>query len=168
MRTILRGKMYKMTHEKAGFNDEVVPLVGTDCYGNRYYEDFGHHGKNQRRWIEYADTGKLLPTMMKKIEPAWHGWLHYQYDDPPREENFVKPYYMNHRTVTFSTDRPGSSFLNEGHLLNENRAENMEAGRARMYTAWEPPQGHEPRNGKKILVDKPNPLKDEVEEKWQD
>ncbi len=46
MRTILRGKMYKMTHEKAGFNDEVVPLVGTDCYGNRYYEDFGHHGKN--------------------------------------------------------------------------------------------------------------------------
>ena len=24
-----------------------------------------------------------------------------------------------------------------------------------MYTAWEPPKGGEPRDGKKILVDKP-------------
>ena len=46
MRTVLRGKPYKITHEKAGFSDEVVPMVGMDCFGNRYYEDFTHLGKN--------------------------------------------------------------------------------------------------------------------------
>ena len=77
MRAVLRGKPYKLTHEKAGFQDEAVPLVGTDEFGNRYYEDFGACNKNQRRWVEYADTGKLFPTMTKKIAPAWHGWMNY-------------------------------------------------------------------------------------------
>ena len=27
-RALQRGKPYKLTHEKAGFNDEVVPCVG--------------------------------------------------------------------------------------------------------------------------------------------
>lgn len=65
-----------MTHEKAGYGDEVVRLVGKDEYGNRYYEDFNHSNKNTRRWIEYSDTGKWFPTA-KKVGPAWHGWLHY-------------------------------------------------------------------------------------------
>jgi hypothetical protein len=30
MRAVLRGKIYKPTHEKAGFTDEVAPIVGTD------------------------------------------------------------------------------------------------------------------------------------------
>ena len=86
MRTVLRGKPFKSTHEKAGYADEVARLVGTDCFGNRYYEDFMHSNKNTRRWVEYADYNKwfLIP---KKTEPGWHGWLHYQYDDPPRVKN---------------------------------------------------------------------------------
>merc|ERR1712195_190262 len=62
MRTILRAKPYKLTHEKAGYSDEVAPLVGTDEFGNRYYEDFTAQNKNQRRWVEYADVGKRYPT----------------------------------------------------------------------------------------------------------
>ena len=88
MRTLLRGKPYKSTHEKAGYAEDVVRLVGTDCFGNRYYEDFMHSNKNTRRWVEYADYNKwfLIP---KKTEPGWHGWLHYQYDDPPRVRTFI-------------------------------------------------------------------------------
>ncbi len=82
MRTLLRGKPYKNTHEKAGYMDETVRLVGRDDFGNRYYEDFNNSNKNTRRWVEYADYNHwfLVP---KKIAPLWHGWLHYQYDDPP-------------------------------------------------------------------------------------
>ena len=36
MRTVLRGKPYKPTHEKGGYDEEVVRLVGTDEFGNRY------------------------------------------------------------------------------------------------------------------------------------
>ena len=46
MRTLQRGSIHKMTHEKAGFGDEVAKLVGTDCNGNRYYEDFNNLGLN--------------------------------------------------------------------------------------------------------------------------
>ena len=83
MRALLRGKPYKYTHEKGGYEDELARCVGTDEFGNRYYEDFNNHNKNTRRWVEYADYGKwfLAP---KKVAPAWHGWLHYQYDDPPK------------------------------------------------------------------------------------
>ena len=61
MRAILRGKPYRPTHEKAGFGDELATCVGTDEYGNRYYEDLNHKNKNQRRFVEFADNGKWFP-----------------------------------------------------------------------------------------------------------
>ena len=85
MRTLLRGKPYRPTHEKAGFGDELATHVGTDEYGNRYYEDFNGKNKNQRRFVEFADYGKMfLGGMRTSICPAWHGWMHYTYDDPPK------------------------------------------------------------------------------------
>ena len=85
MRALLRGKPYRPTHEKAGFGDELATLVGTDEFGNRYYEDFGGKNKNQRRFVEFADHGHWFPgSMAKKITPGWQGWMHYMYDDPPK------------------------------------------------------------------------------------
>ena len=53
MRAVLRGKIYKPTHEKGGFSDEIAPLIGTDVFGNRYYEDFTHlEAKAQTKAIE--------------------------------------------------------------------------------------------------------------------
>ena len=127
MRALLRGKIVKMTHEKGGFTDEVVPLVGTDEFGNRYYEDFTAHGKNQRRWVEYADTGKTFPTIVKKMAPGWHGWMHYMYDDPPRQDNYVNPAYRSHRTSVFKVDHPELSYKNGGHLMNDDREEILSA-----------------------------------------
>ena len=81
--------------------------------------------------------------------------MHYMYDDPPRQENFINPYFRSHRTPVFKTDHPSLSYVNQGHLLNANRTENMQAGKERMYKAWEPPRGGEPTDGKKILAEKP-------------
>ena len=111
MRAVIRGRPYRPTHEKAGFGDELAPLVGTDEYGNRYYEDFNHKNKNQRRFVEYADSGHWFPTP-KKISPAWHGWMHYMYDEPPRKDNFVEPFFRSHRTPVFKTDHPSLAFIN--------------------------------------------------------
>ena len=84
MRTLQRAKPLRPTHEKAGFGDELATLVGTDEYGNRYYEDWNGKNKNQRRFVEFADSSKWFPTQGKKIAPAWQGWMHYMYDDPPK------------------------------------------------------------------------------------
>ena len=77
------------------------------------------------------------------------------YDDPPKEDNFVNPFYRNHRTPVFKTDHPSLAYQNPGHLMNPHRKENIEQARARMYTAWEPPTGEEARDGKKILKARP-------------
>ena len=116
MRTLLRAKPYRLTHEKAGFGEELAPLVGTDEYGNRYYEDFNHKNKNQRRFVEFADTGKMFPKA-SKIAPGWHGWMHYMYDDPPKKDNYVDPHWRPRKTAQFMSDDPTRSYKNPGHLL---------------------------------------------------
>ena len=42
MRAILRGKPMKYSMEKGGYGEDLVPCVGEDEFGNRYYEDFNH------------------------------------------------------------------------------------------------------------------------------
>ena len=49
-----------------------------------YFETKNGKNKNQRRFVEFADTSKWFPAQGKKIAPAWQGWMHYQYDDPPK------------------------------------------------------------------------------------
>ena len=45
MRAVLRGRPQRnQPHEIAGW-DELVPCVGVDEYGNRYYEDLTHHSR---------------------------------------------------------------------------------------------------------------------------
>ncbi len=73
------------------------------------------------------------------------------YDDPPKKDNFVEPYFRPHKTVVFKTDHP-SAYKNPGHLLAPDRKMWEDIARARKYTAWEPPVGGEERKGKKIMA----------------
>lgn len=48
--------------------------VGTDIYGNRYYETiFKNYWGNNKRYCIY--NGTIEPS---KIPPEWYGWMHYQ------------------------------------------------------------------------------------------
>lgn len=57
--------------------------VGTDAYGNRYFEardNSESYDGRKRRYVlynGYADASK--------IPPDWHGWMHYLYDETPSE-----------------------------------------------------------------------------------
>ena len=48
--------------------------VGTDEYGNRYYQT--KDGK--RRWVLYNGTVEA-----SRVSPDWHGWLHHTFKEPP-------------------------------------------------------------------------------------
>lgn len=54
--------------------------VGSDAFGNRYYEQRGQSGKQARRWVIYR--GVVEPS---KVPAAWHGWLHHTHDAPAQE-----------------------------------------------------------------------------------
>lgn len=59
--------------------------VGTDEFGNKYYEDRtdrkSYDKGRKRRWVIYKGYADA-----SKIPPDWHGWIHYIYDTPPSEQ----------------------------------------------------------------------------------
>lgn len=69
-------------------------IVGTDEFGNRYYEarDNRSYDGRRRRWViynGYADGSK--------VPPDWHGWLHYTFDEPPTDRPLPrKPWEKDH------------------------------------------------------------------------
>jgi NADH:ubiquinone oxidoreductase subunit len=56
--------------------------VGTDEFGNRYYQsrDTSSYDGRRRRWVTYNGYADA-----SKVPPEWHGWLHYTYDETPIE-----------------------------------------------------------------------------------
>ena len=83
--------------------------VGTDKFGNRYYET--KDGK--RRWVLYNGTVEA-----SRVPPDWHGWLHHTVDVPPTEADYQpreweKPHLPN-MTGTSRAYRPSGSTLMSG------------------------------------------------------
>ncbi|KXZ51934.1 hypothetical protein GPECTOR_11g6 [Gonium pectorale] len=64
-------------------------LVGTDHYGNKYYEN-NSHTYGRRRWVVYADKFDYNVT---SVPPEWHGWVNYINDYNPVAHTFKKPIY---------------------------------------------------------------------------
>jgi NADH:ubiquinone oxidoreductase subunit len=86
--------------------------IGSDEFGNRYYEQrrgVGPLGR-PRRWVVYTTLSE--PTL---VPPEWHGWLHYTFDMPPTEERYSpRPWEKGPRmnmTGTAEAYRPSGSIL---------------------------------------------------------
>jgi NADH:ubiquinone oxidoreductase subunit len=86
--------------------------IGSDEFGNRYYEQrrgVGPLGR-PRRWVIYTTLSE--PTL---VPPEWHGWLHYTFDMPPTEERYrPRPWEKGPRmnmTGTAEAYRPSGSIL---------------------------------------------------------
>lgn len=100
--------------------------VGTDIFGNRYYEERAEvKGRRRRRWVLFR--GRVEPS---KVPPEWHGWLHYTHDKPLPEVQLYawqKPHQPN---LTGTEGR----YLPKGHLLKGGERPATRAD----YTAWKP------------------------------
>lgn len=84
-------------------------LVGTDEFGNKYYQD----KKANRRYVTYSG-----PADASSIPPGWHGWMHFRTDVVPTQANYAaraweKPHEPN-LTGTAAAYRPDGSMLNKG------------------------------------------------------
>lgn len=103
-------------------------LVGTDAYGNRYFEDRKSSlGKLKRRYVIYE--GLAEPS---KVPAEWHGWLHHTFDLPPTEEPLPRRAWetdhVPNMTGTVFAYRPKGSLKETGE-----RKENIGD-----YEAWTP------------------------------
>ena len=101
--------------------------VGTDHFGNRYYEARrAHKGEtHKRRWVMYQ--GVPEPT---KIPAEWHGWMHYTLAAPIAEIkkfSWKKPHLPN---LTGTKNR----YLPAGHISKPG----PRAHAAADYEPWTP------------------------------
>ncbi|XP_054163162.1 probable NADH dehydrogenase [ubiquinone] 1 alpha subcomplex subunit 12 [Oppia nitens] len=87
-------KLYRMDDLKMG------TLVGTDKFGNKYYENNEYfHGRN--RWVYYSDDSHL-DYDASQIPAEWHQWLHYTTDIPPSVQPPVRHKWMIDHTPNYS------------------------------------------------------------------
>jgi NADH:ubiquinone oxidoreductase subunit len=56
-------------------------LIGTDRYGNKYYENLAELPL-RTRWVDYREP----EFDASQIEPGWHAWMSYMTHDPPNKD----------------------------------------------------------------------------------
>lgn len=101
--------------------------VGTDGFGNTYYEGSINSDGRPRRWVVYSGYAEA-----SQIPPGWHGWMHYRTDTPPPDEDYKqleweKPHQQN------LTGSP-LAYRPEGSLLRSGRRPQVTGD----YDAWTP------------------------------
>jgi len=80
-------------------------LVGSDRYGNKYYENMTEDLPLRTRWVDYKD--KELDA--SQIEPGWHAWMSYLVDKPPVEDKImaigVRPWESKEPKINLTQSR---------------------------------------------------------------
>ena len=100
--------------------------VGSDEFGNQYYQDRKPaQNDRRRRWVIYAGDDEA-----SKVPPEWNAWLHYTVADVPEgttRREWQKPHLPN-LTGTPEAYRPA------GHTLRGGER----ASATGDYEAWTP------------------------------
>lgn len=104
-------------------------LVGTDSFGNRYYQSRSRltsHG-HKKRWVVYK--GIVEPS---KVPAEWHGWLHYTTSVLPAETQ-AKPHAWQKEHLPNLTGTQ-AAYVPAGHVTRGGK----HAPTVADYEAWKP------------------------------
>lgn len=75
---------------------KIGTLVGTDEFGNKYYEN-PYYFVPRNRWVEYNEK-KWLNYNASQIPPEWHRWMSHMTEFPPTIEKPVHyPWMQKHQ-----------------------------------------------------------------------
>ena len=85
--------------------------VGTDQFGNRYYEERRPRaGKPPRRYVRYNGIAEA-----SKVPADWHGWLHHTESMPPPAGGYDKhAWQLEHQPNATGTNH---AYRPDGHML---------------------------------------------------
>jgi len=91
-------------------------LVGTDQFGNKYYEAPDELWGRRNRWVEAYDYRNFDASL---VPPEWHGWLHNSNDIPGHKlAQTLRPIYKEeHRPNLTGTDK---IYVPHNYVLNSN------------------------------------------------
>ena len=103
--------------------------VGTDQFGNTYYEGKPIKGyKRPRRWVMYKGAPEAT-----KIPPEWHCWIHRQTNIVPSEagQNYRRDWQKEYTPNMTGTD---AAYHPPGHILEGGERDKATGD----YEAWTP------------------------------
>ncbi|KAL3677222.1 hypothetical protein R1sor_027170 [Riccia sorocarpa] len=103
--------------------------IGTDKFGNEYYEKTDGVQYGRHRWVVYKDRTYNASS----IPAEWHGWLHHITDRTPEQLEGLKP---KRYAIEHSRNRTGEGeqyiYHAKGHALNPNKRD------WKRYEEWTP------------------------------
>lgn len=75
---------------------KIGTLVGTDEFGNKYYEN-PNYFVPRNRWVEFNEK-RWLDYNASQIPPEWHRWMTHMTEYPPTVEKPVSyPWMLPHQ-----------------------------------------------------------------------
>ena len=103
-------------------------LVGTDPFGNRYYEErrVPKLGR-RRRWVIYDGEDEA-----SRVPPEWHAWLHYTVADVP--DNAGRPHRPWQKPHIPNLTGTSAAYRPPGHTLQGGKRDRATGD----YEPWTP------------------------------
>ncbi|MBK67835.1 MAG: NADH:ubiquinone oxidoreductase subunit NDUFA12 [Rickettsiales bacterium] len=102
--------------------------VGVDEFGNKYFEGKAKKGgAKTRRWVLYKNGDDS-----SQVPPLWHGWLHYQTDALPSDQDYLKKDWQEEHEPNHTGTK--KAYLPSGHPLKGSKREPATGD----YEAWTP------------------------------
>lgn len=103
--------------------------VGTDQFGNRYYQDRKSPARGRRRrWVVYSDNDDEA----SRVPPEHHAWLHYTIDAFPDGSNAHRKAWQKEHIPNL-TGTP-DAYRPPGHSLMGGKRDKATGD----YQAWTP------------------------------
>lgn len=85
--------------------------IGTDQFGNRYYEERrARAGKPPRRYVRYNGIAEA-----SKVPADWHGWLHHTESAPPPAGGYGKHVWQQEHQPNVTGTK--HAYRPDGHML---------------------------------------------------
>lgn len=100
--------------------------VGTDQFGNKYYESKSASRAMGRkhRWVYYLGEPEA-----SKVPSQWFSWLHYQTDEAPSSNGLKYEWQKQHELNSTGTS---AAYYPKGHV----KAEGKRSKAVGDYEAW--------------------------------
>ncbi|PLN82059.1 NADH-ubiquinone oxidoreductase subunit B17.2 [Aspergillus taichungensis] len=118
LRNLRRIGFKEYGHQMQNIGDtKAGTLIGTDRFGNKYFENLEEELPLRTRWVDYKVS---TYGDASEIEPGWHAWISYMVDAPPTQDKILQTGHRiwelpDHRAnptlsrgafKTYSTTRP--------------------------------------------------------------
>jgi NADH:ubiquinone oxidoreductase subunit len=113
--------------------------VGSDSFGNKYYEDKQGYMDLRSRYMELATTNGKYKINATKLDPEWHAWMCKITHDIPSEVDYPQRVYgLKQMPVSLSNMATEAKFTPSSYYIRGADVKGV-VYKSKRYNSWTPP-----------------------------